>query len=119
MDDGVYASEDFFLEGPEEERKPGIESKRCTSGGIRGVRVIWYEAITSNLLGGDNFIRRTEHIVAAGYMKGVEMFVFTDNMVFERNLYKGTSKSHLLFGFDIRLHQVQMQGKSNMGVIHI
>ena len=57
--------------------------------------------------------------MANGELDGVELFVFTDNLVFERVFYKGTSKILLLLELVLRLNQVQMIGKLNLHVIHI
>ena len=57
--------------------------------------------------------------MASGELKGVELFVLTDNLVFESVLYKGTLKSPLLFELVLRLHQVQMRGELILHVIHI
>ena len=47
--------------------------------------------------------------MASGELKGVELFVFKDNFVFDIVLYKGTSKIPCCFVLVIRLHQVQMR----------
>ena len=57
--------------------------------------------------------------MASGYLKGVELFLFTDKLVFESLLYKGKSKTPLLFDIILRLHQVQMRGELILHVIHI
>ena len=41
-------------------------------------------------------------------LQDVELFVFTDNLVFESLFYKGKSKIPLLFELVLRLHKVQM-----------
>ena len=43
--------------------------------------------------------------MANGELQDVELFVFTDNLVFESVFYKGTSKIHLLFELVLRLYQ--------------
>ena len=43
--------------------------------------------------------------MANGGPQDVEMFVFTDNLVFESVFYKGTSKIPLLFELVLRLYQ--------------
>ena len=57
--------------------------------------------------------------MASGELKGVELFVFTDNLVFESVLYKGKLKRSFLFELVLRLHQVQMRGELVLHVIHI
>ena len=54
-----------------------------------------------------------------GELKGVEFFMFTDNLMFERVFYKGASKITLLFEIVLRLHQVQIIGELILHVIHI
>ena len=49
----------------------------------------------------------------------MELFVFTDNMVFESVFYKGASKTPLLFEIVLRLNQVHMRGYFILHVIHI
>ena len=49
----------------------------------------------------------------------VELFIFTDNLVFERVYYKGTSKSPLLFKIVLSMHQVNMKGDLIIHVLHI
>ena len=57
--------------------------------------------------------------MAIGELKGMELFVFTDNLVFESVLYKGTSKTPLMFELILRLHQVHMRAELTLHVIHI
>ena len=45
-----------------------------------------------------------------GDLKNVEIFVLTENLVFESVFYKGTSKSPMLFELVLRLNQVKMTG---------
>ena len=51
-------------------------------------------------------------------LQDVELFVFTDNMVFKTVFYKETSKIPFLFGLVLRLHQVQMRGYLTLHVVH-
>ena len=43
--------------------------------------------------------------MANGKLQDVELFLFTDNMVFESVFYKETPKIYLLFELVIRLYQ--------------
>ena len=52
-------------------------------------------------------------------LKGVELLVFTDNLVFESVFYKEKSKSPLLFEIVLLLHQVNMRGELILHIIHI
>ena len=54
-----------------------------------------------------------------GELKNVEIFVFTDNLVFESVFYKGISNIPLLFELVPRLHRVQMKGEFILHVVHI
>ena len=45
----------------------------------------------------DNLISRIEQIVENVELQDVELFVFTDNLVFENVFYKGTSRITFLF----------------------
>ena len=47
--------------------------------------------------------------MANGEIQDVELFVFTDNLVFESAFYKGESKITFPFELVLRLHQVQMR----------
>ena len=49
----------------------------------------------------------------------MELFVLTDNMLFESVFYRGKSKIPLLFELILRLHQVQMRGYFTLNVVHI
>ena len=49
----------------------------------------------------------------------MELFVFTNNLVFESVVYMGKSKIPFLFELVIRLHQVQMRGDFILSVVHI
>ena len=57
--------------------------------------------------------------MSSGEIQYAEMFVFTDNMVFEIVLYKGMSKITFLFEIVLRFHQVQMGGDLILHVFHI
>ena len=48
--------------------------------------------------------------MVSGKLKGVELFVFTESLVFDNILYKGTPKNPLLFEIVLRLHQVHIIG---------
>ena len=64
----------------------------------------------SNFQEGDNLTTQIEEIMVSGKLKGVELFVFTESLVFENILYKGTPKNPLLFEIVLRLHQVHIIG---------
>ena len=60
-----------------------------------------------------------ERAVDEGKLKDVELFLFTDNIVFEGTYYKGTSSSKKLFDLTLRLRKAQTMGKLILHVIHI
>ena len=49
-----------------------------------------YQGISSNFIEGGNLTTQIEESVASGELKGVELFVFTDNVMFESVFYKGS-----------------------------
>ena len=57
--------------------------------------------------------------MASWELKDVELFVFTDNLVFDSVFYKGTSKSPLLSEIFLRLYQVQMIWYFILNVVNI
>ena len=62
---------------------------------------------------------RIEQNVASGELQDVELFIFTDNMVFESIYYKGESKIILLLDIVLRLHQFQIREELILHVVHI
>ena len=62
---------------------------------------------------------RIEDSLTSRELKGVELFLFMYNFLFERVFYKGISKIPFLFEIYLRLHQVQMIGELVFHVIHI
>ena len=53
-------------------------------------------------------MNRISTLLYKGLLNDMEMFVFTDNWVFEIILYKITSNIPLLFNTVIQLHEIQM-----------
>ena len=49
-----------------------------------------YQGISSNFREGDNLTTKIEEIMASEELKGVELFVFKDELVFEKLFYEGT-----------------------------
>jgi hypothetical protein len=74
---------------------------------------------TSNWREAENLVQRVERAVDEGKLKDVELFLFTDNIVFEGTYYKGTSSSKKLFDLTLRLRKAQTLGKLILHVIHI
>ena len=77
-----------------------------------------YHVIPSNFREGDNLNMRIEHSVSSVEFQDVELFIFTDNVVFGSIYYKGTSKIPLLFDIFLQLHQVQMRGHLILHLVH-
>ena len=55
----------------------------------------------------------------AGELQDTYIFVLSDNLVFERILYKVTSKRTLFFEIVMRLHQIHMKVELVLHTIHI
>ena len=54
-----------------------------------------------------------------GRLDGVEIFLFTDNMVAEGAYYKGSAKTKHLHGLVLRLRKLEMEGNMILHVIHV
>ena len=89
---------------------------------------IWYEAGTwakqwkeesSNFREADNLVRRIESLVKTNKIHGREIFLFTDNLVFESCYYKGYSNAEKLADIILRLHQAERDGDLILHVIHV
>ena len=67
-----------------------------------------------------NFTLFLEKKLAQGdFVKGTEVFVFTDNQVTESAFYKGTSTSRQLFELVLRLRRLEMDGHLFLRVIWV
>jgi hypothetical protein len=75
--------------------------------------------MTSNWREAENLVDRVERAVREGKLKDIELFLFTDNIVFEGTYYKGTSSSKKLFDLTLRLRKAQARGNLILHVIHI
>ena len=74
---------------------------------------------SSNFREADNLVRRLEEMVASGTASSQEVFLFTDNLVFESCYYKGHSVSEKLSDIIFRLHKAQRDGGLQLHVIHV
>jgi hypothetical protein len=74
---------------------------------------------SSNFREADNLVLRLEELVGLGTVKGHEVFMFTDNSVFESSYYKGHSTSEKLSDITYRLHQAVRNGGFKLHVIHV
>ncbi|KAL7527171.1 hypothetical protein ACHAXR_001836 [Thalassiosira sp. AJA248-18] len=82
----------------------------------------WAEPWTqqsSNFREADNLVTKMESLVATESMEGREVFVFTDNSVFESTFYKGHSQDKKLSDIIFRLHKATRDGGLILHVIHV
>ena len=80
--------------------------------------VVWSEK-SSNFREADNLVRKIEDLVERG-LRGAEIFIYTDNFVFESVYYKGYSKSSEdLSDVILRLYQAARKGDLILHVIWI
>jgi hypothetical protein len=67
-----------------------------------------------------NFVAKLEGDIESGkYPPGTELFLFTDNMVFEGCFFHGTSPSRALHEMIVRLRKLEMSGKVFLRVIWV
>ena len=78
-----------------------------------------WRAESSNCREADNLVTRVEAISLDGVLVGHELFMFTDNLVFEMGYYKGHSSSKKLSDILFRLHKVEQDGGFKLHVIHV
>ena len=78
-----------------------------------------YAEESSNFREAENLVIRLEKEVREGDMQGREVFLFTDNLVFESTYYKGYSQSRKLSDIALRLHKLQREGNLILHVVHI
>ena len=78
-----------------------------------------YAEESSNFREAENLVIRLEKVVREGEMRGREVFLFTDNLVFESTYYKGYSQSRKLSGIILRLHKLQREEGLILHVVHI
>ena len=108
---------------------PGNASGSGFGSALIGEAGIEYEAGTwdsawreesSNFREADNLVQKVEDLVRGGKLGGHEIFVFTDNFVFESTFYKGYSKvSPKLSDIIMRLHKIERDGDLILHVVHV
>lgn len=76
-------------------------------------------AESSNWRESENLVDRIIRAVKERKLQGAELFLFTDNEVFEGTFYRGNSTSRKLFELVLKLHEAAMKGKLILHVIHI
>ena len=54
-----------------------------------------------------------------GELQDAELLVFTDKWIFERVFYKGNLKISMLFETLLHLHEIKMEGRLIMHVLHV
>ena len=74
---------------------------------------------TSNFHEAENLVNRVERGVSEKSIQGCELFMCTDNIVFEAGFYKGTSSSKKLFDLHLRLRVAMMKGDITAHMVHI
>jgi len=69
-----------------------------------------WAAESSNFREAEKLVLRLEGLVRDGTVKGHEVFMFTDNSVFESSYYRGHSSSKKLSDITFRLHRAVRGG---------
>jgi hypothetical protein len=65
-----------------------------------------------------NLVSRLEELVENGYLRGAEVFLFTDNSTSESVYYKGNSSSEELYEINLRLRKLEMAGDLILHLLH-
>ena len=107
---------------------PGDASGKGFGSALIGPDRITYHAGTwakewrdesSNFREADNLVLKVEDLVKEGTMQDQELFLFTDNWVFENCYYKGHSASKKLSDVILRLYLAQRNGRLRLHVTHV
>ena len=78
-----------------------------------------YQGIYYNFRESNNLVDSIRNVVNKGRLCDMELFVFTDNWVFESVFYKGKLKSTMFFETVLQLHELTVEGVLIMHVVHI
>ena len=78
-----------------------------------------WQTESSNFREADNLVRRLEEMVASGRAAGQEVFLFTDNLMFESCFYKGHSVLEKLPDIIFWLHRAQGDAGLQLHMIHV
>ena len=100
----------------------GFGSAVIDARGIRYQAGTWsgdWRAESSNFREADNLVLRLEQLGREGLVQGHEIFLFTDNFVFEACYYKGHSASEKLSDIMFRLHKAERDAGFKLHVIHV
>jgi hypothetical protein len=74
---------------------------------------------SSNLRELTNLVDTLDEIGSTGSLKGVEIFLFTDNSTSEAAYYNGSSKSEKLFDLVLRVKKLEMHQQAKIHIIHV
>ena len=74
---------------------------------------------SSNLRELRNLVETLELMGERGELKGVEMFLFTDNSTAESAFYKGSSSSKSLYDLVLRLRKLEMREQCKIHIFHV
>ena len=102
--------------------KSGFEASFQNPNGIWYRMGVWgkdSENESSNYRELCNLVESLEARATHGELKGVEVYLFTDNKTAERAYYRGTSSNKLLFELVCRLHRLGMHEGCILHVIHV
>jgi hypothetical protein len=78
-----------------------------------------YQAESSNYREASNLVIRLEEMAKGGELGGRELFLLTDNAVFEGTFYRGHSDSKLLNDLVLRVRQLEVETGCILHVIHV
>ncbi|KAL7468881.1 hypothetical protein ACHAXS_009127 [Conticribra weissflogii] len=74
---------------------------------------------SSNWQEANNLVTRVEDLAEAGRLEDIELFLLTDNIVFEGTFYKGHSNSPKLNAIIFRLRRLEKETGCTMHVVHV
>ena len=77
------------------------------------------ESESSNYRELANLVETLEERVATDSLKGVELYVFTDNSTAEAAFYRGTSSSKSLFALVVRLKLLEVEQSCMIHIVHV
>ena len=78
-----------------------------------------WRAESSNFMEADNLVTHMEVLVLDGAIVGHELFMFTDNLVFEMGYYKFHLLLKKLCDILFRLHKAERDGGFKIHLIHV
>ena len=84
-----------------------------------GVWGLESEGTSSNFRELKNLVETLETMGSGGELIGKEMFIFTDNMVSESIIAKGSSSSPLLFQLVLKVFKLEMQWRCSITFVHV